>query len=105
MRLEPIELMRGYATREQQGEALSPGLAESAVACRFLALTPFQTILPLASHSQACDGLPERLVLHPGVDLGRGNVPVTEGSLYQTEVVSLAEEPHGKGMALMPSSA
>jgi hypothetical protein len=32
-------------------------------------------------------------------------VPVAECSLHQTEVASLAEEPHGKGVPVMPSSA
>jgi len=99
MSLEPIELIRGYAGAEQQGEALSLGLAKSAVARRFSALRQPETILPLASHSQARDGLPKRLVLDSSIDFGRDNVSVAECSLYQTEVASLAEEPHGKGMA------
>jgi hypothetical protein len=99
MRLESLGVMRSYTVARLQARPLSPGLAESIVASRFTALTQPETILPLASHSQACDSLPERLVLDPCVDFGRGDVPVTEGSLHQTEIASLAKEPHGEGMA------
>jgi len=99
MRLQSLELMRGYTVARLQARPLSLGLAESAVACRFLALRRAQTRLLLATCSQACYGLPERLVLHSCVDFGRGNVPVAERSLHQTEVASLSEEPHGEGMA------
>jgi len=99
MSLEPLEVMRGYKRAERQGEALSLGLVKSAVAYRFSALRQPETRLPLVSHSQARDGLPERLVLDLSIDLGCRNVSVTERSLHQTEVASLAEEPHGKGMA------
>jgi hypothetical protein len=98
MRLEPIEVMRSYTVARLQGEALSLGLARSAVARRFFALTQPETILPLASHSQACDGLPKGLVLDPGVDLGRGDVPVAEGSLHQPQVAGLRVKPSGEGM-------
>jgi hypothetical protein len=105
MRLESLGVMRSYTVARLQARPLSLGLAESAVACRFLALTQPETILPLATHSQACYGLPERLVLDSGVDFGRGNVPVAEGPLYQPQVSGHGVEPRGKGMPVMPSSA
>ena len=99
MSLEPLELMRGYTVARPQARSLSLGLAESTVASLFSALTQPQTILSLAAASQACYGLPERFVLDSGVDLRGRDVPVAQGSLHQTEIASLAEEPHGEGMA------
>jgi len=99
MKLETLELMRSYATGERRGEALSLGLVESTVACRFLALRRAQTRLPLASRSQVGDGLPKGFVLDSGVDFGGRDVPVAECTLHQPEIASLAEEPHGEGVA------
>jgi len=99
MILETLELMRGYTVARPEARSLSLGLARSAVASLFSALTQPQTRLPLASRSQVGQCLPESFVFHSGVDLGGRNVPVTERSLYQTEIASLPEEPHGEGMA------
>ncbi len=90
--------MRGYAESEKQGERLSHGPEESIVGSDFSTLTAPETRLPLAVPSQAGQRLPQGLVLHPGVDFGRADVSVAEGSLHQSQVARPGIELRGEGV-------